>query len=90
MARSMAAAVFAVVVVALIVALVSQCGGIDRGRCLVGHDVAYHRDAEFQCLPALGFDGQIALSCHDEPARDWTERVCDEWEFPHGRAERSE
>jgi hypothetical protein len=60
---------------------------LDRGPCLRPRVVAYHRDAQFTCTPTIGFDGDIGIDCDTEPARDWTETVCDEWTYPNGKAE---
>lgn len=69
------------------------CGpDIDRGQCLQPRTVQHHTDAmtTVQCLPTLGFDGEIGIDCSPsyEPARDWTVTVCDLWEFPNGKAEK--
>lgn len=61
---------------------------LDRGQCLQPRVVAHHTDEEFSCVPTIGFDGDIGISCNTEPAHDWTETVCDRWEFPNGKAER--
>lgn len=60
---------------------------LDRGPCLASHRVVHHVDASFQCLPTMDFDGNLALSCDTEPARDWNETVCDQWTYPDGKAE---
>jgi hypothetical protein len=74
---------------ALVLALMaSACGDLDRGRCLRSHVVAHHTDEAFECLPTVGFDGMVTLACATTPARDWTVTICDEWEFPQGKAER--
>lgn len=61
---------------------------LDYGRCLASHNVHHHLDASYGCAPGLGLDGEIGLQCGTTPPQDWDETICDEWEFPHGRAER--
>jgi hypothetical protein len=73
-------------VIGLVVILVSRLA-IDRGRCLASHPVAHHVEGYLSCPPTVDYSGAVSLSCHWEDAVDWTETVCDQWEFPHGRAE---
>jgi hypothetical protein len=60
---------------------------LDYGRCLVSHREHHHTDASWGCLPVMDWDGDLTLSCQDTPAKDWDTTVCDQWEFPNGRAE---
>ncbi len=74
-----------VAVVAAVVIAVAIWGPrpIDYGACLASHGVARHEDARLD--PVFDFDGNITLAF--VAARDWTEVVCDRWEFPNGRLE---
>lgn len=67
---------------------------LDYGRCLRSHVEHRHKDAHDDLEPVveMNMDGELEMHTrlvhHD--AKDWDETVCDEWEFPHGRAEKED
>lgn len=55
----------------------------DRGRCLRSHDEKRHRAGWVQMVP-IGVK-PIHMIPVRHPPREWTETVCDQWEFPNGK-----
>jgi hypothetical protein len=67
----------------------------DLGRCLRSRVEHHHKDAHDDLEPVFGMDMETGdLTTHVQmvhyDAKDWDETVCDEWEFPHGRAEKED
>jgi hypothetical protein len=78
----------AVPVLAVAISMTS-CSRCDRGACLKSHIEHRHQDAYswVQMMPiSCGKDCTTYIPItHYEPARDWDETVCDQWQCPSGK-----
>ncbi len=69
---------------AIAITMMTACE-LDRGKCLRQHVEHHHKDAYFGYEYDF-IDDDFELKFHN--AEDWNITICDEWEFPNGKAEK--